>query len=643
MESSAQKNNADTTYKGKFKDLGDQIKEGSIQGGTFYCNKVGKTFVYTVSRGKPAHLLGFELKTNQLITDLVLKNEIGSWDLVISSDEWLYIAGNTGHLYKHRPGTVQVEDLGKFLTESLIFDLTAGQNGEIFGGTYSHGLVFRYHPITGFSNVGKGPMVKAEQYVRSLAYHHKTEKIYAGVGSHASLIELDPALGVKKQLLPADFSTYEFAYNMALIPGFSDGDRLFVWLIRGEQHTTLVYNLETGKLEQQLANMQVKSAVKDPASDKLYYMGGGRLFLTDLSKPEKPADTLGTIKDSIALDVMWGKDNKLYLLTGDKNILTYDPLTNKIAVTTLDVPPQPIKINSLVTGPDNRIWTAGYLTGGHAAFNPKTAEIIQYPGIDQAEGMTVQGQYIYMGVYPNARMYVYDTKKKWEPEGGNPRLISRIIGQDRPFAGVSVAGAKKIFFGTVPRYGKLGGALLEYDEPNDQMNTYSDVIKNQAIVSLVYTTGTIYGGSTVRGGIGIAPTEKEAKLFGWDYHAQTKLFELAPVPNARAITSLIVGPDRNIWGIADGVLFVFSPVKKKVISQLLLYPFPKTGDGVYYDAKMVVHPSGMVYGTGGGNLFRIDPKTMKYTLLRKDARLLAIDKQGLIYTVINGTLWQYKP
>lgn len=642
-ECSAQKKHVDGTASERFKDLGDQVMEGSIQGGTFFSNKAGETFVYTVSRGKPAHLLGFALKNNQLVTDLVLKDEIGSWDLVVSSDGWLYIAGNTGHLYKHLPGTLQVEDLGKFLTESLIFDLTAGKNGEIFGGTYSHSLVFQYHPDHGFSNVGKESMIKTEQYVRSLAYHHKSDKIYAGVGAHASLIELDPKTGIKKQLLPADFNTYEFAYNMALIPGFSTGDRLFVWLIKGDKHTTLVYNLETGKLERQFTNMQVKSAAKDPGSDKLYYMGGGQLFLTDFSKPEKQNKVLGRFKDSIALDVMWGKDKKLYVLTGDKNIIKYDPLSNKISTKSLNVPAQPIKINSLVRGPDLQIWTAGYLTGGHAAYHPKNGKIKQYPGIDQAESMTVQGQYIYMGVYPNARMYVYDTKKKWDPEKGNPRLISRIDGQDRPFAGISIPNSHKLFFGTVPRYGKLGGALLEYNPRTDQMITHPDVVKNQAVVSLTSADGTIYGGSTVRGGMGIRPTEKEARLFGWDEDKQRKIFELVPVPGARAITCLIIGPDHNIWGIADGVLFIFDPLKRRVISQLRLYPFPKTGDGVYYDAKLLVHPSGMVYGTGGGNLFQVEPNTMTYTLIRKDARLLTMDQQGLLYTVIDGRLWQYKP
>lgn len=627
----------------QFKDLGNQVMEGSIQGGVFFKNETDDEYVYTVSRGRPAHLLGYDLKTNKLITDLPLPNEVGSWDLVISSDNWLYVAGNTGHLYKHKPSTKLVEDLGKFLTESLIYDLTAGENGEIFGGTYSSSRVFRYHPADGFSDPGNGSMIAGEQYVRSLAYHQKAKKIYAGVGSHAGLIELDLKTGTKRQMLPDEFRKNEFVYNMALLSGFSNGDRLFAWLLSGNKHQTLVYNLESGKLEQQINKMEVKSAIKDPNSNKIYYLGGGKLLGNDLSKPHQQEEILGTFKDSTALCSMWGKDKKLYILTVDKHIITYDPSTGKTSVTDLDVPPQPIKINSLVSGPDGRIWTGGYLTGGHAAYNPKTGKVTQYPGIDQAEGMTVMGQYIYMGVYPNARMYVYDTKKKWYPENNNPRLIKQISGQDRPFAGVKLEDSDKLFFGTVPRFGKLGGSLLEYDIRTDVMTTYNDLIPAQSVVSLVYAGGTVYGGTTVRGGIGIMPTEQEAKLFGWNPVTKSKVFEIAPVAKARAITCLINGPEGKVWGIADGTLFIFDPSKKEVIFKKDLYTVSKGGPGVYYEAKLAVHPSGIIYGTGGGNLFKIDPETMDYTIINKGARLLAIDKQGAVYTVINETLWQYNP
>ncbi|MGV3507641.1 MAG: hypothetical protein ACO1N7_00025, partial [Sphingobacteriaceae bacterium] len=150
-------------------------------------------------------------------------------------------------------------------------------------------------------------------------------------------------------------------------------------------------------------------------------------------------------------------------------------------------------------------------------------------------------------------------------------------------------------------------------------------------------------GSTTRGGLGIMAVEKEARLFGWNPATKSKVFEVVPVPNARAITCLINGPEGEVWGIADGILFIFDPTKREVIFKKTLYTVSQGGAGFYYEAKLAVHPSGMIYGTGGGNLFQIDPKTKDYTIIKKGARLLTIDKQGRVYTVINETLWQYTP
>lgn len=628
---------------GQFKDLGNQVAGGSIQGGTFYSDAAGNEYVYTISRGKPAHLLGYNLKGNKLITDIELPHEAGSWDMEITSDGWLYAGGNDGRLFKHRPGSKMVEDLGQHLgTQTVVYDLAAGNNGEIFGGTYGGARVFRYHPADGYTDLGSGPVVPGEQYVRSLDFQSKTGKIYAGVGAHAHLIELDPKTGSKKQLLPDEFKHHEFVYNIAVVPGFSTGDRLFAWLHSGDHQETLIYNLATGTLEK-TRSIQVKTAIKDPENDKAYYLASGKLYSQDFSKPGQNATLLATIGDSTGLDAMWGKDKKLKILTVNKHIIKYDPANGHVSITDLNVPSQPLKINSIVAGPDGRIWTAGYLAGGHAAYDPKTGITKQYPGIDQAEGMTVQGDKIYIGVYPTAKIYVYDTKRKWDPANGNPRLIKQIEGQDRPYAGAAAPSIGKMFFGTVPRYGKLGGTLLEYNMRTDVLSTYAHVIPKQSVVSLVYAGGLIYGGSTVRGGNGILATEKEAKLFGWDPDAQKKVFEIIPVAGARAITCLVNGPDGNIWGIADGVLFIFNSDKKEVISQKTLYPFPKTGDGTYIDASLIIHPSGIVYGTGGGNLFKIDPKTMEYTVLRKGARFLTMDKEGTFYTVMGETLWQFKP
>src|SRR6476660_1017852 len=79
-------------------DLGPQISQAAIQGAAFLKDKSGTQLVFTVARGIPAHLVGYELKNNTMILDVPLDSMVGSWTLAASTDGVLYIGGGAGHL-----------------------------------------------------------------------------------------------------------------------------------------------------------------------------------------------------------------------------------------------------------------------------------------------------------------------------------------------------------------------------------------------------------------------------------------------------------------------------------------------------------------------------------------------------------------
>ncbi|WP_341838695.1 hypothetical protein WJU16_09630 [Chitinophaga pollutisoli] len=159
--------------------------------------------------GEPAHLLGYDVKTGKLVLDQALPGADGAWDMAYTSDGYLYIPGASGFLFRHRPGANVVENLGMALQgETYVWNLTEGKDGEIFGATYPGCRVFRYHPEKGFSDVGKGPLVSSENYVRSLAFHRPSGLLYAGIGSHAHLIELNPVTGEKERYCPISINPW---------------------------------------------------------------------------------------------------------------------------------------------------------------------------------------------------------------------------------------------------------------------------------------------------------------------------------------------------------------------------------------------------------------------------------------------------
>lgn len=211
---------------------------------------------------------------------------------------------------------------------------------------------------------------------------------------------------------------------------------------------------------------------------------------------------------------------------------------------------------------------------------------------------------------------------------------------------LGVPELSKVFFGTVPEYGLLGGHLMVYDPKNDKLDDMGEVVAKQSVVSLVYANGLVIGGTSIKGGLGVQPEAKRAKLFGWDPATGKKVFEIEPVPGTQAITSLIIGPDKNVWGVANGTLFIFDLDGQKVLftKKLLDEDYDINNYLLWRDAFMVVHPSGQVYATLNDKLIQLDPATKKVTVLRdKDAYLLALDRGGRLYFRDKVNLWQYTP
>ena len=627
----------------KFTDLGPQVSAALPQGSAFARDQSQREYVYTVVRGKPAHLLGFDIETGKLLTDLELANTDGSWDIAVSTDNQVYVAGGNGHLFRHQPGSHQLEDLGLVLpNEKVVFDLTAGNDGEIFGGTYPGCRVFRFHPKEGFSDAGAGALVENQYYVRSLEYHSQTDKLYAGIGSQSHLVELDPRTGAKREMLPMSDQNHQFIYSMGLIEGLPGGSRLFSWLTSSSNRQTLVYNLNSLEREKILLTIDVRSVIKDKKSDQVYYTADNQLFTADFSKKSFNPTRIPGISGT-ALATAWSKNQQLLLLMSGGKLVRYDPVKKISLEIQLSIPPQPIDIQTIGLGPDGRMWSGGYLAGGHAAYDPKTGKTESYNGLHQTEGMTMLGKNIYFGIYPKAEIYTYNTEAAWDLKARNPKLIMRIAGQDRPFTGIAVEETGMIIFGTVPDYGKLGGVLFQYDSNTGQTKIYDTIIKNQSIVSLVNTGDYILGGTSISGGLGIEPVESDAKIFGWDSKSENKLFELVPVPGVIAITALMKAKDGNIWGVAEGTLFVFDPQKKTVVSSYEIFPPKPRGTHTWRNGFLLAHSNGKVYLSVNNNLYQVDPDTMKIDKIADDASLLTMDKEGKLYFRRGTNLWSYDP
>jgi hypothetical protein len=624
---------------GTLKKIGSQLHTANLQGTTFITTKDGRQYLYTAVRGRPAHLVGFDLSTNQLVADLPIAGADGAWTITASSDGYIYVGSAQGSLFKHQPGTNTIENLGKFEGEKLIWDLVAGQNGEIYGGTWSAAKVFKYHPKEGFKDLANGSAVPGQQYAQFLAFNPKTDKLYVAIYFNADVIEINTKTGEKKSLFSQHYKEKGSIYNLKLIHT-KTGDKLLVWLNnKGVGRETLVYDLKTLAVEKTLSTLEARFIQQN--KNTTYYTIDGKLYHADLTVASlKAAKVLATFPAKV-LASRWKNKKELQYFTADGSLINYDIKTKKASLVKLPVPPQPIDIQSIFNGPDGKIWMGGYLAGGHAYYDPKTGESKEFHGLHQTEGMAKLGTDLFFGIYPGGKIYKLDTRKPFDLKNNNPQHLINIKNQSRPFTNLTVG--TRILFGTIPDYGALGGAITEYDSVTKKFNTYYDVIKNQSPTALVNRNGTIWGGTSISGGLGVAPIEKEARLFTWNMETKKVDFEIVPIPGNISFTALINGPDGNLWGFSDGYIFIYDIKQNKVTFQHKVYDFIKKRSHIWIDGKLILHSNGKIYGTGGDKFFMIDPVSKKVEILHQGVGLLAMDDDGVLYFRKEADLYSYKP
>ncbi len=168
---------------------------------------------------------------------------------------------------------------------------------------------------------------------------------------------------------------------------------------------------------------------------------------------------------------------------------------------------------------------------------------------------------LYLCYYGGAVMNLYDPARPgWRfgsTPDSNPISFGGIgDGHLRPRAMVRGPGGR-LFIGSEPPYGELGGALGVWDPTlNRTIANYRHVITNQSIVSLAWEPrgGLLWGGSGNFGGGGTRPTEKEARFFAFDPETGRKVFEEALAPGARGYPATAAAEGRIFTTVADQLL-----------------------------------------------------------------------------------------
>ncbi|WP_213505798.1 PQQ-binding-like beta-propeller repeat protein [Paenibacillus faecis] len=591
----------------------------------------GKPVMYATSKGKPGFLNVIDLEEYKLLRTVSLAPSESSWAHTVAPNGTLYVAaeGSGARLWEYSPVTHEAVQVAQFEGQSVSNSITTDEQGRVYVGTYPGGKVWQYDPATKqVRDYGRVIGELDQEYVRSIAY--QGGYIYAGT-AHEQIVRVDLATGEKTNIAASltvkndtvyDLSTID---NRYLFARYTDGSG-----IPGEGY---IYDTTTGTwLDVELQQVTGLHAT-DSVDGKLYYMSEKKLKTFDLATHQ--VEETGMTYESGFRGADWvefknnpelpGKTLVTVRYDGGVAMLNID--TKKAIVKPPIIPGLPGVVNRLQSVSETQLIT----TGSQARSSLVDLESMTAKpfSIGQADSVYPIGDKVYMGVYPEGGLYVYDLNQ--EPGSTNPQRLA-VLGNDQERLVHMSEGDGKLFISTISGYGTLGGSLTVHDTATGETKVHRNVVQNQSVLSTAYVDGKIFGSTTIRGGLGSTPSEQEAKIFVWDVQKEQKMTEftldIPELVDPIFIGDLSLGPDGLIWGASYEYIFAIDPDTYKLVKYKKIYP--KLYYTQWHHHPMRWSEDGLLYVLFNNKLTVIDPETLDFRTLT-DASRFDLGMDGDLY------------
>ncbi|MDR6553114.1 carbohydrate binding domain-containing protein [Paenibacillus qinlingensis] len=636
----------------EFTNLGTTLTNATPQGATIGMESSNEVFYVTMqgSKSTPARIAAVDINSGSVLRTVNLGSvgeTEGAWGATTSSDGYIYAATYPqAKVYKYTPGATTATDLGTALSgQTHIYNITAGLGGKIYGGTYPNAGFFRYYNGA-YLQLGNMPFTTSETYVRSIAYDTVNNVSYVGLGPVAAIKRFDHTTGQTDNILPSTYASDDFVLGLNL-----EGSKLFARL--GPSNKLVVLNVSnvngviTTTVDAEISG--VASQNQSPVyNGKVYFTINGILQAYDIASKTYSSLSADATVHPIRMGLVQLDDQANYpgtTLVGvgfretGTRMFKYNIQTGTITYSDLNIPRIATSINAVGSGPDNKIYTSGYYSGGMGIYSPLRTDQNVYQGnIGQIESFASMGSTLYMGGYPKGRLYATTPSNGW-----SPTLLFDTSAYDQERPNVLATGGGKVFMGTTPVAGALGGALTIYDPATSNVIVKRNLVQDQSVISIAYKDGKVYAGTTVSGGQSATPTTSAAKLAIYDIATDTTTVKTLPV-SKKALTALTVGPDGKIWGLLEGYLIIYNPTTGLFdYSALKFSGVDYSGNAyIWRDGTLLEGKFGDVLGTLDGQLFTIDASTKAVSILvPSGASALAEDELGNVYYRVGTNLYRY--
>lgn len=617
--------------------LGTQISNVAVFDST-YGKEDGRDVIYTTASGSPAIFQVIDLLSQEVLGTYPLEGTSSSWSHITVPNGNVYIGGN-GSLYEYSPKTKKVVNVGG-IGESVVYGLSYDELGRVYFGSFPNAKAGRYDPNTGEMK-DYGSVAPDQDYSRATAYHDGY--LYLGIGIHGYLIKLNVETGEFEKIdLP---SSITIAGNKNIWQ-LDVAGKYIIAGIGGGNNELLFYDTETEEWSDTYytGNKGIRLIHGKPGSNSVYFLQTNKLLELDMTTL-KTTDTgirFGTfLRNTAWVEVPNDPDLpgfSLVTIQSSGTVSFINLETKKVKSTLYPMVGNPIPIQALEKANDGKLYMSGYPGGKASSYDPATG-VTESFNLGQAEGMAAIGDKMYFGIYSGAVIFELDTKK---PLSDTSRLkqIYDIQNEDRPF--IMTPFQEKLFIGTIPGNGALGGGLTVLDSTNiENTKVFSNVINNQSIAGLAEKGGMLFGSTTVAGGLGIIPTEEAAKIFVWDIATEKVVKEFVPeIPEVtvqpKLISGMKLGPDGLLWSAADGTIFAMDPETLEIVKSKNIYP-EVTDYGRWRPIHIRFSDDGLMYTTLAGKLTVIDSSTLEYETLAS-TELMTLGDDGAIYYANKSSL-----
>ena len=629
-----------------------------------YAEVDGKDYMFTSSSGTPAVLNVYNLDDNKLVATHKLKGTKNIWFHLMNVDGNVYIASK-GYFFKYNPRTDELKEYGYIAATENIGDIYVydhDEEGNIYMGCCGDGEIIKFNIATDdFTYMGK-VAPEYDDYIRTISYVNGN--IYCGIKADNYVgfyrINVSNPTDREEIKLPENPAYYDVSQIQWVYSSMVVKDKIIIYAKENTVSPMLVYDTTNKKWIDIGFTGSFKGYFVSPERDgKCYFTSKGYMYAlnTETWKVENLDWKVETNDNTIASGWVTLENNKehpnpVFVTLNSQNSqpIYYDvEKKERFTLPQIDLKGAAFIIQSVTSGDykngDDALYIGSYLGETSARYNLKSKNFEIY-NINQTEGMYAQDGKMYFGTYTKANFHEYDPTKplkerlKWKGQV-KPK-------QDRPFA-LTGDGKDKVWLGTIPDYGYLGGALAEYDVNTEEMKVYSNIIENQSIISLAYRDGLIYGTTSVWGGLSSTPDfTKPAKIFVFDTKEGKVIKEFTPkipgVENPTWIGSIAFDKNGKLWFATGGNLCSINIDTEEIIDNFKFSDYEySTTTHTWRPYYIRFDSEGRLYVNING-VQVVDVDTLKTQSLVDEVggikvHLFDLDKDDNLYFVTTSELW----